>query len=159
MDNVYEFLKKLNILYTIYNHEAVFTIEESRQHRINTEFGENKNLFLRNKKGDKHYLVTLDASKRLDLDKFAISLNEKKVNFASEDRLKKYLHLTPGSVSPFGLINDIQKEVVFVLDNDLLKHDYLGFHPNINTQTVVLKTSDFKKFLESAGNQVLIMNL
>ncbi len=159
MDNVFEFLKKLNIDYKIYNHPAVFTVEEAKKHRIAEDFGENKNLFLRNKKGSKHYLVTLDAEKHLDLDKLGEILEEKGLSFASPDILKKYLGLTPGSVSPFGLINDANKEITFVFDNNLLKNEKLGFHPNINTQTLVLGTNDFKRFLDSIGNKIIFLDL
>ena len=159
MDNVFDFLKKLNISYEVYNHPAVFTVEESKQHRIGSGFGENKNLFLRNNKGNKHYLITISSSKKLDIDNLAKILGEKSLGFASEERLKKYLNLTPGSVSPFGLVNDANKEVIFVFDRDLLKYNKLGFHPNINTQTVIISTDDFKKFIESTGNKTLYLDL
>ena len=139
MENVFDFLKGLGIEYQVFNHPAVFTVEESQRHRLDIEFGENKNLFLRNKKGDRHYLVVISASKQLDLKKFSEKLDEKNIGFASPDRLLKYLKLTPGSVSPFGLLNDIERKVELIIDKDLLENEMLGFHPNINTQTLVLK--------------------
>jgi len=71
----------------------------------------------------------------------------------------KYLKLTPGSVSPFGLINDAQKEVTVVVDNQLLTYQNLAFHPNINTQTLALKTEDFQKYLNWTGNKILYLDL
>jgi Ala-tRNA(Pro) deacylase len=159
MDNVHDYLKSLGIVYEAHEHVAVFTVEEAEHIKIDTKFGDNKNLFLKNRKGTKYYLVTLGALKRLDLKKLATTLGESNLGFASEERLKNCLDLTPGSVSPFGLINDQDREVVFILDNDLLDYEYLGFHPNINTQTVVIKTSDFKKYLEGVGNQILYLDL
>ncbi|HYC34422.1 MAG TPA: YbaK/EbsC family protein, partial [Candidatus Paceibacterota bacterium] len=132
MDSVFTYLNNLGITCKLLTHEAVFTVEESKNIRFDVDFGENKNLFLRNKKGDKHFLVTIAAEKRLDLERFARLTGESKVGFASPKRLKEYLDLTPGSVSPFGLINDMNHQVIYVLDADLLKHETLGFHPNVN---------------------------
>jgi Ala-tRNA(Pro) deacylase len=71
----------------------------------------------------------------------------------------KYLKVTPGSVSPFGLINDLEKVVTFIIDNELLTRDELALHPNINTQTLVLKIEDFKKFLTWTKNKILFLDL
>ena len=159
MENVFEFLKNLWIKYEIHKHPPVFTVEEANQYRSDIEFGKNKNLFLRNKKGNKHYLVTIDSSKNLDLESLGEGLNEKNLGFASEERLNQYLGLAKGAVSPFGLINDKEKEVIHVLDEDLLRHEKLGFHPNVNTQTIILNTKDFQKFLQSVGNKIIIKSL
>ena len=159
MENVFEFLKNLWIKYEIHKHPPVFTVEEANQYRSDIEFGKNKNLFLRNKKGNKHYLVTIDSSKNLDLESMREGLNEKNLGFASEERLNQYLGLAKGAVSPFGLINDKEKEVIHVLDEDLLRHEKLGFHPNVNTQTIILNTKDFQKFLQSVGNKIIIKSL
>ncbi len=80
-------------------------------------------------------MVILNASKRIDLKKLAVLLNENGLGFASEERLLKHLKLTPGSVSPFGLINDTEKQVEVIVDNELLKSETQGFHPNANTAT------------------------
>lgn len=156
MQNVHNFLKKIGIEYEIHNHPAVFTVDEAKEHRIDADFGENKNLFLRNKKGNKHFLVTLGASKRLDLKKLAENVGEKSLGFASEEKLMKYLGLTPGSVSPFGLIHDTEKRVVFMMDKDLLGKENVGFHPNINTQTIVLKTEDFKNYIKALDREIVV---
>ncbi|MFW5853340.1 MAG: prolyl-tRNA synthetase associated domain-containing protein [Patescibacteria group bacterium] len=159
MKLVFTYLKNLNIDYTLYEHPAVFTVAEAEQHRPNIVFGENKNLFLRNKKGNKNYLITIKANKRLDLKNLTKILNEDRLSFATENRLQEYLNLSPGSVSPFGLINDKQSLVEYILDEDLLQYSKLGFHPNINTQTVILNTMDFKKFLESLNNKISFLKL
>ena len=158
MQNVFEFLKRLGISYETHTHPPVLTVEEAAQYRSDIEFGENKNLFLRNKKGDKHYLVTIAASKTLDLRKLGEELGEK-LGFASEDRLSQYLDLSRGAVSPFGLINDAKKEVVYILDKDLLNNEKLGFHPNINTKTIIISAKDFEKFLTSTGNTIVFRKL
>ena len=159
MENVFDFLKQYSIPYKLHEHVAVFGVNDARDVYQGIEFGENKNLFLRNRKGNKHYLVTLPAFKQISLDDLAEKLDEKDLSFASEERLKKYLNVTRGSVSPFGLLNDAEKEVVFVLDIELLDNDHLGFHPNINTQTVVLKSGDFRMCIEKMGNKVLYLKI
>ena len=153
MPEVFTLLDSLNVSYDTYDHPPVFTTEEANKHRPNVDFWENKNLFLRNRKGDKHYLVTIEATKRLDLKKLGEELGEK-VGFASPERLKKHLNLLPGSVSPFGLLNDSEHEVVFILDSDALAHENIGVHPNTNTQTIIMKTTDFRHAVESFGNPV-----
>jgi Ala-tRNA(Pro) deacylase len=151
MEIVFNFLDSLHISYDKYEHPPVFTTKEAHEHRPDTDFWECKNLFLRNRKGDKHYLVTIHADKRLDLKALGEIVGEK-VGFASPERLKKHLDLEPGSVSPFGLLNNTEHDVVFILDKDAMEHTYIGIHPNTNTQTVVMKTDDFKRVIDSLGN-------
>ncbi|NQV88079.1 MAG: prolyl-tRNA synthetase associated domain-containing protein [Parcubacteria group bacterium] len=159
MESVFKLLDSLEIEYTVYEHPAVFTVNEARQCEIELDFGETKNLFLRNKKGDKHFLVVIEALKQLDLKKLGNKIGEKNISFASPERLLKHLGLTPGSVSPFGLINNIDKNVVLIIDQDLLKNEMLGFHPNINTRTIVLKTEVFLEIMNSLGYKILVENL
>jgi Ala-tRNA(Pro) deacylase len=154
MENVYKILDSLGIKYQKFEHAAVYTVEEADQFDFGIDGGRNKSLFLRNAKGDKHYLVMMNGDKRLDINKLQSLLGETRMSFASPERLLKYLKLTPGSVSPFGLINDEKKEVQVVVDNQLLTYQNLAFHPNINTQTIAISQEDFKKFLESTGNKV-----
>ena len=104
--NVYDILNSLEIKYDRYEHKPVFTVNEAKELDILIPGGKCKNLFLRNEKGDIHYLVILDENKRVDLKLLAKQIGTKRVSFASEERLYKYLKLTPGSVTPFGIIND-----------------------------------------------------
>ena len=159
MKNVFDYLQKINIQIDVHNHPAVLTVDEARKYRINETFSESKNLFLRNKKGTKHYLVTIDANKNLDIKKLAETLDIGRLGFASDERLEKYLGLKTGAVSPFGLINDQESEVIFVIDNDLFKNKKLGFHPNINTQTIIISREDFEKYLSSLKNEIVKMKL
>jgi Ala-tRNA(Pro) deacylase len=111
-------------------------------------------LFLRNQNGNRHYLVVLEHRKKADLRKVADQIGDGKLSFASPERLMTHLGLTPGSVSPFGLINDADHAVRVVLDRDLKSAERLSFHPNINTVTFVIAAPDFARFLESCGNLV-----
>lgn len=155
---IYQILKDLNITYEKYDHPAVFTVEEAEKYKRGDGV-DSKNLFLRNRKGNKHYLVVMSATKRVNLDELAKNLNENDLSFASPERLQKYLGLTPGSVSPFGLINDLEKVVQVLVDNELLKSDKQAYHPNINTATLVISTADFKKFLDWTGNPLAYIDL
>jgi Ala-tRNA(Pro) deacylase len=147
-------LRELGIEYTRHEHPAVATVDEAEAHWADIDATHCKNLFLRNQKGNRHYLVVLTASKKADLRKVADQIGDGKLSFASAERLMRYLGLTPGSVSPFGLINDREHAVRVVLDRDLKTSMRLSFHPNINTVTLTVAAADFMRFLDACGNPV-----
>jgi Ala-tRNA(Pro) deacylase len=118
-----------------------------------------KNLFLRNQKGTRHYLIIVRHSKRADLRTIADQVGDGKLSFASPERLMTYLGLTPGSVSPFGLIHDRHHQVRVVIDRDLKAAERLSFHPNINTVTLILAREDFERFLIDCGSPVLYVTV
>ena len=111
-------------------------MDEAEEHWAGIDATHCKNLFLRNQKGNRHYLVILTASKKADLRAVADQIGDGKLSFASPERLMTHLGLTPGSVSPFGLINDRDHAVRVVLDRDLKTAARVAFHPNINTATL-----------------------
>src|SRR5262249_14518804 len=113
-----------------------------------------KTLFLHNKRATRHYLVVLVHSKRADLKTVADQIGDGKLSFASPERLMTHLGLTPGSVSPFGLINDREHAVRVFLDRDLRSAARLSFHLTINTRTLVVSGEDFQRFLGACGNRV-----
>jgi Ala-tRNA(Pro) deacylase len=149
---VYERLASLGIPFTRHEHPPVSTVEEAAQHWAAIDATHWKNLFLRNQKGNKHYLVIIAHSKRADLGAVADQIGDGKLSFASPERLMTHLGLTPGSVSPFGLINDREHAVRVVIDRDLKNAARVTFHPNINTSTLTITGSDFTRFLESCGH-------
>lgn len=151
---VYDTLNEIGIEYEKYEHKPVYTIEDVNELDIDIPGDHTKNLFLRNRKGNVHYLVVLEDSKQADLKKLSKQLGSTPLSFASEERLGKYLGLKPGSVSPFGLINDSDKCVRVIIDNDILKAEKVGFHPNLNTATLVISCRDFQKFLKWTKNKV-----
>ncbi len=152
---VMDLLEKLDIGFTRHEHPPVYTVEEASRYYASMEGGQCKNLFLRNNKGNRHYLVILEDSKRADLKRLANTIGEKGLSFASADRLLKYLGVEAGAVSAFGLINDREKRVAVVLDKDLQKEDLINFHPNVNTATLTISMADFMRFLEHCGNSIL----
>ena len=159
MPDIYQILDELGIEYQRFEHPAVFTVEEANRHRGEIPGGRTKNLFLRNKKGRRHYLVVTEAEKTVDLKSLKERVGESALSFASPERLQRYLGLTAGSVSPFGIINDVNDDVTVLLDRDLLRYDTLGFHPNVNTATLVIQTEDFQRFLDHCGNVVRILQI
>lgn len=147
-------LNELGIAYTRHEHPAVATVEEASAHWAGIDATHCKNLFLRNQKGNHHYLVVLTASKRADLRAIADQIGDGKLSFASPERMMTHLGVTPGSVSPFGLINDRDHSVRVVLDRDFKTATRLAFHPNINTATLTVSAADFDRFLAACGNPV-----
>jgi Ala-tRNA(Pro) deacylase len=147
-------LAELGIAFERHEHPPVATVDEAKQHWAGIDATHCKNLFLRNQKGNRHYLVVLEHSKKADLRAVADQIGDGKLSFASPERLLTHLGLTPGSVSPFGLINDRDHAVRVVLDRDLKSATRVSFHPNINTATYVVSAADFARFLDACGNSV-----
>lgn len=149
---VYENLEQLGIPYMQYSHIPVYTIEEVNDLKLNMQGNHCKNLFTRNKQGNQHYLIIVSHTKRVDLKDLSGQIGCSRLSFASEERLMKYLGLTPGSVTPFGLLNDKEKHVKVLIDKDLRGSEHICFHPNVNTATVSIAYGDFEKFLKWCGN-------
>lgn len=144
---VYDALEQLKIKYEVVEHEPVHTMEDMDRLGLPQKGTLCKNLFLRDAKGKRHFLVTCDEKKTVDLKTLGRQLGAGNLSFASEDRLEKYLRLKQGSVSPFGLMNDTEHAVEFFIDKDLSRCKSLGIHPLENTATVFLSFKDLDKFL------------
>lgn len=149
---LYDILKDLTIPFDYIEHPPAPTIEIARQYWKDLEATHCKNLFFRNHKGNKHYLVILEHAQELDIHHLEKKLRQGKISFASAERMQKYLGVTPGSVSPFGLINDSENHVHVFLDEKLTKSERVSFHPNLNTASLVINFDDFVKFMNCAGN-------
>lgn len=156
---VYAALDALGISYERHEHPPVFTAEEAAVHWAALAGTKCKNLFLRNKKGNRHYLVILEISKAADLRQIVKLVGDDRLSFGSPERLLNELGLTPGSVSPFGLINDEDGSVRVLIDADLRGAERLIFHPNINTASVVVSWQDLEKFLASRSNRVSLVTI
>ena len=152
--SILERLDALNIRYELYEHPPVFTAEEAATHWKEIPGTAVKNLFLRNKKGDRHYLIILGIEKQADLRHLVTIVGDDRLSFGSPERLMKYLGVTPGSVSPLGLIHDSGRAVRVVVDSDLRAAERLIFHPNDNTASLTVSGADFARFLEQQGNPV-----
>ena len=151
---VYRALDALGIRYEAYEHPAVFTAEDAAAHWAPIAATPVKNLFLRNKKGDRHYLVILGIEKVADLRQLVKVIGDDRLSFGSSDRLMAQLGVTPGSVSPFGLMHDGSSALQVIVDEELRGADRLIFHPNINTASVTISAADLERFLASRPNRV-----
>lgn len=147
-------LAALGIAFDRYEHPPIATGDEGLEHWADIDAVHCKNLFLRNQKETRHYLVILPVTRRADLRAVADQIGDGKLSFASPERLAKYLGVTPGSVSPFGLIHDHDRHVRVFLDRELKGAERISFHPNINTRTLVLAFADFERFLAATWNVV-----
>ena len=147
-------LAELGIAFKRHAHPPVATVAEAVQHWGDIDATHCKNLFLRNQKGNRHYLVVLLHAKRADLRAVADQIGDGKLSFASPERLMQYLGVTPGSVSPMGLIHDRDHHVRVAIDRDLKTAGRVSCHPNINTATLTLARVDFERFLADCGNRV-----
>lgn len=156
---LYTVLEQLQIPYVYNEHPAAPTAELAMEYCKNDGATHCKNLFFRNHKGNKHYLVIIEASKNLGIRDLEQKLKQGKLSFASEARMEKFLGLKPGSVSLFGLINDKSHEVIVFLDKNLKSVSKVSFHPNENTASLVISSSDMVKFLDSFGNEYEFLEL
>ena len=154
--NLKSYLEKYNIEYKIYDHPAVFTVAESKSIKEKIPGKHTKCLFLKDE-NDNFYLVAIPAEKRLDTKQLRKKFNLKELNFASPEELKKELNLIPGSVSIFGMI--YSKSVFLILDKELWNSKKVGFHPNINTSTIVVDHENLEKFFNTIKSKKEIIDL
>lgn len=156
---VYEYLDRLGISYEYYEHPEAPTIAEAAKYYRGEGTTLCKNLFFRNHKGNKHYLVIMEAERQMNIHDIEHKLHQGKLSFASEERMMKYLGVRPGSVSLFTLVNDANHEVILFVDS-LLKHaEKVSFHPNLNTASLVISNADMMKFIQSTGNTYEFVDL
>lgn len=151
-EQVYTRLKELNIDFHYLEHPPAHSIEIGRPYWEHLPGIHCKNLFFRNHKGNRHYLVVFHCEQNLAIRDLEQRLRQGKLTFASEKRMLKYLGLQPGSVSPFGLINDLEHHVYVFLDKNLLNFEFLSFHPNDNRASLTISSRDFVRYMESSGN-------
>lgn len=148
MEEVKEFLNKLNIKYDIVFHPAVFTTEDADKYIEGMEGVPSKTIFMAGKKDRNFYLFILDDSKRLDIKKINEIVGDK-LHFGKEEHLKEKMGLVPGMVSIFGLLNNKEHDIKIYVDKGLLNEKKITFHPNDNTATIFISMSDMFKFLKS----------
>ncbi|PZP56588.1 MAG: hypothetical protein DI586_03260 [Micavibrio aeruginosavorus] len=151
-------LKALGIGFTLYKHRAVFSVGEAKDVDEAIPGAHTRNLFVRDKK-ERMFLITLMAHTKIDMKKLAELLGVGRLSFGSPERLVKYLGVTPGSVTPFSIVNDRGHQVTLVLDKEMMDNDIVNYHPLVNTMTVGLTPSDLLKFLENCGCVPQIMDL
>lgn len=156
---IFQVLKDLDIFFTYHEHPPAPTIEIAKQYWKDLDATHCKNLFFRNHKGNKHYLVVFEHTQNLEVRNLEKMLKQGKISFASDWRLEKYLDVKAGSLSPLSLVNDIENHVHVFLDENLLYVDRISFHPGINTASIIMKFSDFLRFMNWVGNTFEFLKL
>lgn len=159
VEKVEKFLKANNIDYILHEHPAVFTCEEAEERCKIVKGMPCKNLFLTNKSKSDYYLVIIPAVKRLNLSLFGDVVGIKKVKFVNEEDMMNLLGLTPGSVSPMGLLNDNDKKVKVFLDKDIWEAEIVSFHPNINTGSVEVTKEMFHKVMDCLDHEYEVIEM
>ncbi|MGD9845833.1 MAG: prolyl-tRNA synthetase associated domain-containing protein [Variibacter sp.] len=150
-DDLFAFLDRLTIPHSTITHPPVFTVEEAKALRGKIEGGHTKNLFLKDKKGTVFLVVALEHAK-IDLKTLHGKLDAGRFSFGSADLLRELWGVEPGSVTPFGAINDTARRVTVVLDAAMMEHTTLNYHPLINTMTTAIGREDLVRFLEATGH-------
>lgn len=150
-------LESLGVETTTHEHAAVFTVAESRHVKASIPGAHSKNLFLRDKKG-RVFLVTAEGDAAIDLKSISAKIGASgRVTFGKPELLLELVGVTPGSVTPFGVINDVAGRVTVVVDAAMMEHEILNFHPLENTATTSIRREDFVRFLEAIDHPPLIV--
>jgi Ala-tRNA(Pro) deacylase len=152
-------LKNNKISYKLYTHPAVFTVHEAKIHCGHIPGTHCKNLFLIDKKTETYFLVTIPHEKGLDLKKFRKLVRAPKIRFVDPENLWNILKITPGAVSPIGLVNDKENRTIFYVDLNVWNAKEVCCHPNINTETLQLSKENFQKLIIATGNKIEIAEL
>ena len=145
--------------YERFDHPAVYTVSEAKKLSPEMDGASTKNLFLRDKKGIRHFLVVVPQDKQVDLKELSSILEASRLSFASPDRLNKYLGIEPGSVSILALLNDPEKTVEVFVDNELWNAETILCHPLVNTTTLAIPRDGIKKFLEKTEHNLMLVEV
>ena len=159
MSDFYQFLARNGIEYERYDHPPVYTVEEASRLVPALPAAKTKNLFLRDKKGLRHFLVVVPADKRVDLKALTRVVGSNRLSFGSADRLKKYLGVEPGAVTLFAIFNDPGGAVELIVDECLWHARAFQFHPLVNTSTLVISRQNLKRFIAQTGHEARILNV
>lgn len=152
-------LDELGVQYVAYEHEPVFTCEQALAAIPNEPAVQTKNLFLRDKRGRRHFLLVTSCEKAVDVKSFADQAGADHLSFGSAERLMKYLGVEPGSVTVFGLANDAANAVELYVDEDVWTAPRWRCHPLVNTGTLVVSREDLERFFVKTGHKPRVLRL
>lgn len=153
---IYDLLNTLGITYERIDHFAISSVKNVD---IDLPCPQVKNLVLKAKKGKRLYLVILHDEKQADLKHIAEKLDEKRLSFASEDTLKEVLGVCPGAVTPLALIQDVAKKITVIIDSEVDVTDTVGFHPGVNTTTLIMQYQEFLIYLHHLGYEPIYIHV
>lgn len=157
---VYDFLDKLGIAYQRVDHEPAETMEVCAEIDKVLQATICKNLFLCNRQKTQFYLLMMPGDKPFKTKKITSQIGSARLSFAAPADMEKYLDILPGAVSVMGLMNDMDKNVRLLVDEDVLQGEYLGCHPCVNTSSLRIKTADvFGKYLDAVGHTMTTVKL
>ncbi len=152
-------LEGLNIETTTYEHEAVFTVDESSKIKQEIPGGHTKNLFLKDKKGN-FFLVVAEGTAQIKLNSIHGLIGAKgRVSFGKPEALMELLGVKPGSVTAFAPINDHENKVSVIIDKPLLRHDLINCHPLTNEMTTTISREDLLLFLKHVNHEPQIIQV
>jgi Ala-tRNA(Pro) deacylase len=154
-DELFALFDRLGIEHSTIEHPAFFTVEEARPWHDRIPGLHCKNLFIKDRKGG-IWLVVLPADKRADMGRLEKALGAPRFSFARAEVLWEVLALPPGSVTPFGLINDTQRRATVVLDQDMLDSEWVNFHPLHNAASTTLRSADVLRFVRALGYDPIV---
>ncbi len=148
----------LGISVTTFSHKPVFTVNEGADVKAQLKGAHTKNLFIREKKKKRLFLVVACDDTKIDLNWLSKRLNVGRFSFGKPERLQEVLGVTPGSVTPFALINDTERLVTPIYDERMLGYDVLNFHPLVNSMTTAIGREDFLTFTRDLGYEITSMS-
>ena len=152
-------LDQLGINFDVVEHPPVLTTEQADSYIVSLEGVRTKSMFLTNKKKTQYYLLIMDDQKRLDMEDFKEQVGANRIRMASTESLAEKMQLPAGTVSPFGLLNNEDKDILVYFDQDIVSEEIMTFHPNTNEKTIFIKTQDLFRFLESIDYKYEILTL
>lgn len=158
-EKVVEVLNGLDIPFDIVEHEPALTTEQADSFIEGIEGVRTKTMFLTNKKKTAYYLLIMDDQKRLDMDLLKELIGANRVRMASPESLFEKMSLPAGVVSPFGLLNNAEKDIHVYFDKEIMSEKRMSFHPNTNEKTLFVDTVDLLRFLEAIGYEPHIIEL
>lgn len=156
----YDLLDKLGVAYERVDHEAAMTMEVCQEIDKVLQATICKNLFLCNRQENKFYLLMIPDTKVFHTKDLSAQINSSRLSFAKPEYMEKFLDITPGSVSVLGLMNDTENHVQLLIDEDVLKGEFIGCHPCINTSSIRFHTSDLvEKVLPAVNHEFIKVKL
>ena len=152
-------LQELGITFDVVEHPPAFTTEQADSYIEGMEGVRTKSMFLTNRKKTQYYLLIMDDKKRLDMDDFKVQVGADRIRMASLESLAEKMNLPAGTVSPFGLLNNEEKDIQVYFDKEIINEERMTFHPNTNEKTIFISTQDLFKFLQDLGYSYQVLEL